>query len=43
VVRELSDQPSQQIRKAELVEKADNVVETKITLIREEAKTVAKR
>jgi len=43
VVRQLSGQPSKQIKKAEQVAKADIVVETTITLRREEAKTVAKR
>jgi hypothetical protein len=43
VARQLSNQPSQQIKRAEQVVKADSVVETKVTLRREEAKTVAKR
>jgi hypothetical protein len=43
VVRQLSNQPSQQIKRAEQVVKADSVVETKVMLRREEAKTVAKR
>jgi len=43
VVRQLSNQPGQQIKRAELAGKADSVVETRVMLRREEAKTVAKR